>query len=162
MTHDELLAKARNELNSLPLSKIGAVPEDFVEAGIFETAAVAVRFSCKNREETYELAFNPENGEYVCTLYQLEHPRGKWKTLNNEELLGHARNVLNSILNHPLFRIGIEPEEFTEAKILEGANVIVRFKCKDRNDMIELMLNSKTGDCVSGAHIPKYKPAKSG
>jgi hypothetical protein len=155
MNHNELLATARNELASLPLTKIGMVPEDFVEAGIFETLAVAVRFSCKNREETYELAFNPENGEFVSTLHELKHPRGKWKALNNEELLGHARKVLNSILRHPLFRIGIEPEEFTEAKILEGSTVIVRFKRKDRNDTIELMLNSKTGDCTAATHIPK-------
>jgi hypothetical protein len=155
MNHNELLAKARNELNSLPLSKIGTVPEDFVEAGIFETSAVAVRFSCKNREETYELAFNPENGEFASTLYELEHPKGKSKVLNNEELLAQARNVLNSKLSHPLFGVGIEPEEFTEARILEGSNVIVRFKCKNRNDTIELMLNSKNGDCISATHIPK-------
>jgi len=162
MNHNELLAKARNELNSMPLSKMGMEPDDFVESGIFETPAVAVSFSCKDRKETYELAFNPENGDYISTLYELEHPKGKSKVLNNEELLAHARNLLNSKLRHPLFRIGIKPEEFTEAKILEGSTVIVRFKCKDREDTMELMLNSRTGDCVSATHIPKHKSIQSG
>jgi hypothetical protein len=155
MNQNELLTTARNELASLPLNKIGMVPEDFLEDGIFETSAVAVCFSCKNREDTYELAFNPENGDCISSLYELEHPKGKLKILSDEELLTKARNALNSKLRHPLFGIGIEPKEFTEARILEGSNVIVRFKCKNRDDTIELMLNSKNGDCISATHIPK-------
>jgi hypothetical protein len=157
MNNDELLMHARRELDSLPLSKIGAQPKDFPEAKIYEWPPVAiVQFSCRNRNDTYEMALNKTDGSWIVSTL-LQHELIKMEVLPDDELLAKARNLLNSRLRHPLFKIGIEPEEFTEAKILDATCVIIRFD-SPRGDSVEIILNSKTGNCVDVTHIqPKKK-----
>jgi hypothetical protein len=75
--------------------------------------------------------------------------------MNNDELILKARTHLNSTLRHPLFRIGIEPEEFTKANQLKTPSVIVRFGCENREDTVDLVLNAETGDFISMIHAPQ-------
>jgi hypothetical protein len=75
--------------------------------------------------------------------------------MNNDKLILKARNHLSSCLRHPLFKIGIAPEEFTRTEKLEIQPVMVRFGCENREDTIDLVLNAKTGDFISMIHTPQ-------
>jgi hypothetical protein len=57
-------------------------------------------------------------------------------------------------LRHPLFQIGIAPEEFTAANKLGTPTTIVRFTCKKRADAVDLILNAETGDFITMLHLP--------
>jgi hypothetical protein len=78
--------------------------------------------------------------------------------MNNQDLITKAQNQLNSVLRHDLFKIGIEAEEFTQAAKLDIAPVIIRFSCKNRQDTVDLILNSNTGEFISMIHTPKPVP----
>jgi hypothetical protein len=76
-------------------------------------------------------------------------------TLNNDELITKAQSHLNSFLRHSLFKIGVEPEEFTKSTKLETSAVIIRFACEHRDDAVDLVLNAETGAFISMNHIPQ-------
>ena len=80
--------------------------------------------------------------------------------MKDVELTAKAQKHKDSFLRHPLFKIGIEPEEFSEVKISETPLAMVSFSCKNREDVFNLILNAETGEFVSGVHIPKQPQRK--
>ena len=68
MTHDELIAKAREFAE--PFERMGEFPvriAEFPEVRIQET--VVVSFSRSEREDRIEVCLDPETGEFVSATY---------------------------------------------------------------------------------------------
>ena len=68
MTHDELIAKARDHLK--PFERMGAYPvrsDDYPEVRVRET--VVVYFSRKDRDDSMEVCLDSESGEFVAGTY---------------------------------------------------------------------------------------------
>ncbi len=79
--------------------------------------------------------------------------------MNNVELIAKAREHLESTLKlHPL--PGLQAEMFTEGRIAQVP--MVTFGCKDREDVIEIILEPHSGDCLSVTHVPKQPKRKGG
>ena len=78
--------------------------------------------------------------------------------MNDVELIAKAREHLKSILNlHSL--PGMQAEMFTEGRIAHVP--MVSFGCKDRENVIEIILDPHSGDCLSVTHVPK-QPKRTG
>jgi len=153
MNPDELITHARSELKSLPLSKIGMTLQDLSQERIFGAQFGAiVRFSCPNRDEIYDLVLDRRNGREIGSTLDLK-PLQVTPILSDSELLLKAKEILNSKLRHPLFKIGVEPQEFTEARILDAPVVVIRFGDENR-DTVEVLLNAETGESAGVTHIP--------
>jgi hypothetical protein len=161
MNNDELLIKARRKLAAMPLSKIGMESQGFTESSMVAAPTVViVHFGCKTRSDTYQLALDQETGRQILSMDDLNPARGKVSRLSDHELLEKAQRLLDSWLRHPLFRTGTEPEEYTETKILKAPVSMIRFGSKTREDLVDLVVNVDTGDCVTATHSPKRPSRK--
>ena len=81
--------------------------------------------------------------------------------MKDQELIARARGHLKDLFDRhaEAFKVdhGLTADMFTEATLSQKP--VVSFRCSDREDVMEIVLDPHSGDLMDALHIPK-RPKK--